>query len=88
MRRFRHDVARVFTVLGSVVAKSTTLASGSKLAMLVNRRYCVLERQRGELFAPGIEEYIGADDQRPGSQLEQGRKGGVDVVFGAETLKA
>ena len=40
-------------------------------------------RQRDELFAPAVEEWIGADDERAGPLLRQGREGGVDLAFGA-----
>ena len=39
-------------------------------------------RQRHKLFAPGIEDRIGADDERTGSQSRQGREHSVDFLFG------
>ena len=41
------------------------------------------ERQCGELFSTAIEEWIGADHESTGSQLEQGCKDRIEVVFGA-----
>ena len=40
-------------------------------------------RQRHELLAPAVEKRIGADDERAGMQLDEGREGGVDLAFGA-----
>ena len=40
-------------------------------------------RQRHELLAPVVEEWIGADDERAGLQLDKGREGGLDVALGA-----
>ena len=41
------------------------------------------DRQCDELFAPADEEWIGADHERAGSQLDQGCEGRVEVAFGA-----
>ena len=41
------------------------------------------DRQCGELFAPAIEECIGADHERACPQLDQGCEGRVEVAFGA-----
>ena len=41
------------------------------------------ERQCGELFAPADEEWIGADHEPAGSQLDQGCEDRIEVAFGA-----
>ena len=41
------------------------------------------ERQCGELFAPADKEWIVADHEPAGSQLDQRCKGRVEVAFGA-----
>ena len=41
------------------------------------------DRQRGELFAPANKQCIGADHERAGSQLDQGREDRIEVAFGA-----
>ena len=48
-----------------------------------DRGHRVAERQCGELFAPAIEECIGSDHERAGSQLDQGREDRIEVAFGA-----
>jgi len=40
-------------------------------------------RERGDLIAPAGEERIGTDDQRARPESEQGRKGRIDIAFGA-----
>ena len=40
-------------------------------------------RQRHELLVPAVEERLGADEERAGLQLDDGREGGVDLAFGA-----
>ena len=58
-------------------------AGRGELAILVDRRHRVANRQRGELFAPADEECIGADHERAGSQLDQGCEDRIEVAFGA-----
>ena len=38
-------------------------------------------RQCGELFASGYEEWVGADHERAGSQLDQGCEGRIEIAF-------
>jgi hypothetical protein len=40
-------------------------------------------RQRHQLLALAEEERIGADDERAGMQLDEGRESGVDLAFAA-----
>ena len=40
-------------------------------------------RQRHELFAPAVEERVGADGERASMLLGEGDEGGVDLAFGA-----
>jgi hypothetical protein len=40
-------------------------------------------RQRDELPAPAVEERVARDEERPGVQLSDGGKGGVDLAFAA-----
>jgi len=40
-------------------------------------------RQPDELLAPAGEEWLATDNEPVGMQLEEGRKSGVDFVFGA-----
>src|SRR6266567_3661631 len=52
-------------------------------APLVARRNGKPCRQRDELFAPAVEERIGADEERAGLQLEERAEGRVDLAFRA-----
>jgi hypothetical protein len=56
-------------------------AEFGELAPLVDRRNGKPCRQRDELFAPAVEEWIGADEERAGLQLDEGGEGGVDSRF-------
>ena len=40
-------------------------------------------RQGHELLATAVEEWVGADDERAGLQLDESGEGGVDLAFGA-----
>jgi hypothetical protein len=43
----------------------------------------VVECQCSELFAPAEEEWIGADHERAGPQMDQGCEHRIEVAFGA-----
>ena len=58
-------------------------ASFDELARLVDRRNAAGCRQRRELLAPVGKEWVAADDERAGMQLDEGCEGGVDLAFGA-----
>ena len=71
--------------IGSREARSIAdqAAGRGEFAPLIDRRNGMACRQRHELLAPAVEERIGADDERAGMQLDEGREGGVDLAFGA-----
>ena len=66
--------------LGSVADQAT---GRGELAPLIDRRYGMACRQRDELLAPTVEEWVGADDQRAGLKLDERGEGGVDLALGA-----
>ena len=57
-------------------------AGRCELTQLIDRRNGMARGQRHELLASADEEGIGADDEPPALQLEQGCEGGVDLAFG------
>jgi Phage integrase family len=65
------------------VAVAHEPASDDKFAKMKTGGNPMTESERGELFAPTDEEYIGADHERTGLYLGQGGEGGVEVAFGA-----
>src|SRR4029077_17501448 len=58
-------------------------ASRYKLAKLVDRGHRAADRQRGQLFAPTIEQCIGADHEPPGSKLDQRREVHTEILVAA-----
>src|SRR5712691_2530129 len=48
-----------------------------------SRAHSVVDRQCGELLGPAIEDCIGADHERAGSQLGQGCEDRIEIAFGA-----
>src|SRR6516164_10073382 len=59
-------------------------APGSgEFTQCIDRRNGMARRQPDELLAPAGEEWLATDNEPVGMQLEEGRKSGVDFVFGA-----
>ena len=56
---------------------------GDDLGKLINRRHPVTECQSAKLCAATVEEGIATDRQRADFQLDQGRKGRLEVGLGA-----
>src|SRR5204863_6753369 len=54
-----------------------------ELAPRIYRRNYMAQCQRHELLAPAAEEWIRADDERVGMQLDEGRESGIDLTLGA-----
>src|SRR5262249_39904417 len=52
-------------------------------AILIDRGYSVAERKCGQLLHLPVEERVGAYDKSAGSHPNQGRKGRIDIPFGA-----
>src|SRR5688572_17611346 len=48
-----------------------------ELTPLIDRRNGMACRQRNELLAPAVEEWIGGDDERAGLPSDEGGEGGV-----------
>src|SRR5262249_55399497 len=72
------------TVSVRIAASIAHQASGrGEWMKLENRGGRVLQRQFGELLAPGREECLGADHETICPQLDQGRKGRIEVALGA-----
>src|SRR5215831_3654518 len=53
------------------------------LAQLIDRRNGIARCSLHELVAPAIEEWLGGDEERAGTQFDQGGESGVDLAFGA-----
>jgi hypothetical protein len=70
-------------VLRKIASIAHQAACLDEPAILKDRGHRVAERERGELFAPRGKEWIVADHEPAGSQLEQGRKDRIKVAFGA-----
>src|SRR6516165_5646592 len=66
----------------TIASVANQTARCGKLAILVNRRHCVTERQRGELFGPAIKECVGGDYEA-GPQLDQSCEDRIEVALGA-----
>ena len=79
------DAARVNAGMTIRVPNTACIAHEStgrgKLAIVVDRRHRTVEGQRGELFSPRIEEYVGTDYDPVCSQSVQGRESAIDFVL-------
>jgi len=51
------------------------------LAIMGDRGYCVADCQCSELFNSAIDDWIAADHERAGSQLDQVRKDRIEIAF-------
>src|SRR5262249_1743411 len=70
-------------VIGNAGAVAHQKTARSELAKEENGGYRMADRQGGVLIAPAYEERIRTDDERARPESEQGRKGRINVVFGA-----
>src|SRR5262249_22080935 len=80
------NATRISTYKPVSVRKTATVAHHAtirrKLAILVDCRNLVLDRQGGELFAPAVEEIIWTDHEPARVQLDQCCKGSINFLVG------
>src|SRR5262249_12662710 len=67
----------------SIAAVAHQTSGRGERSPLEDRGHSVVDRQGGELLGPAIEDCIGADHERAGSQLGQGREDRIEIAFGA-----
>ena len=75
-----HPIASRFWPTLPAEAQSAGLDERAKL---IDSGYAVAQRQRAELFAPAIEEWIIADHEPAGLQSDQVFEDCIEVAFGA-----
>jgi hypothetical protein len=66
----------------SIAAVAHQTSGRGERAPLEDRGYSVVDRQCGELLGPAVEDCIGADHERAGSQLGQGCEDRIEIAFG------
>src|SRR5262249_27641535 len=69
--------------VGNVDSVAHQTSGRRELAIQVDRRHRVLDRQRGKLFDMASEERIAANYQPASSQLSQLRENPIEVLFSA-----
>jgi hypothetical protein len=74
------DLAKQLRNIRSVAYQT---AGRGELAIRTDRRNGVAKCQRAELLAARNKVWVGADHQRTGPQLNQRRKGRIEIVIGA-----
>src|SRR5262245_59439046 len=69
--------------VGDIASVADQAAGRRERAILIDRGYSVAERKCGQLLHLPVEERVGAYDKSAGSHPNQGRKGRIDIAFGA-----
>src|SRR6516165_3412076 len=81
------DFARVDANLAICIDETGVIAHQTarrdELASSIDCRNAMLRRQRHEPIASAVEEVIGADEERIGMPLDEGREGRVEIAFRA-----